>query len=287
MLQLPIRVHDAWRGEFERRWKSVRILLIVGFGIIPVATVVAGLVIVTALGVLDRDATTLWVAAIEAFIPLAYLWSFLFRGKVGKDESLWGGKVCISGAFQSLGVLGILLNAPRELTISASLEISAAVFTLSILGGVAAWRAHAIMFTGPDEALAATSLPIRERGVAYVPPVDYTGRLYITDGYVRWDLRWWYAAYRGERGGARRYKSQVSLHEITDARIVPISQPGQVPPLATMTFGKPVYPQRGELLLVRTSQGEVGIPAKNPHRVYHLLNLRCSVLNSIAAAQPE
>lgn len=286
MLQLPIRVHDAWRGEFERRWKSVRVLLIVGFGLTPVAIVAAGLVIVTALGVLDRDATTLWVAAICAFVPLAYLWSFLFRGKAGKDENLWGGKVCISGAFQSLGVLVILLNAPKELAISTSLGISAAVFSLSILGGVAAWRAHAIMFTGPDEALAATSLPIRERGVAYVPPVEYTGRLYIHSEYVRWDLRWWYAAYRS-RSGARRYTSRVSLREITDARIVPISEPMRVPPLATMIFNKPVYPQRGELLLVRTSKGEIGIPAKNPHRVYHLLNIRSGMINSTAAAQPE
>lgn len=283
MLELPIRVHDAWRGEFERRWRSVRVLLIVGFGLTPVATVAAGLVIVTALGVLSTDTTTLCTAAVCAFVPLAYLWSFLFRERAGKSETLWGGKVCISGAFQSLGVF----NASGELAISSSLGISAAVFILSILGAIAAWRAHAIMFTGPDEALAATSLPIRERGVAYVPPVDYTGRLYITDSYVRWDLRWWYAAHRWGEQGARRYKSGVSLREITDARIVPISQPGQVPPLATMTFGKPVYPQRGELLLVRTSQGEVGIPAKNPHRVYHLLSLRCGMIDSITAPQPE
>src|SRR5699024_5963760 len=205
-----------------RRWESVRILLIVGFGLTPVVTVTAGVAIVATLGVLDRDATTLWIAAICAFVPLAYLWWFLFRGGAGKSESLWGGQVCINGGFQSLGVLVILLDAPRELAISTSLGISVAVSALSILGGVAAWRAHAIMFTGPDEALAATSLPIRERGVAYVPPVEYTGRLYIGNDEVHWRLRWWYAALN-RPNEARTYASAVSLREITGARIVPIS----------------------------------------------------------------
>lgn len=283
MLQLPIRVHETWRGEFERRWRRARLLLIIGFGLIPVAVVVAGLVALVLLSSLDAGTDALVVAAAFALVPIGYLWWFLFSGRAGKTLGLWGSLVSLGGLIQSIGVSFLLQDVPREFPQGVGLGVPGGVFLLAALGGIAGWRAHAIMFAGPDEAVAATSLPMKEYAVALVPPLTYTGQLRIDGTSVTWWISW-SARVTTPHLKKMAHIGSVPLADIIDARIVPIPEPMRVPPIDHIFDGRPLYPQQGELLLVRTAHGETGIPAEDPRRMYQLLNIRCGLIHATRAA---
>lgn len=159
------------------------------------------------------------------------------------------------------------------------------VFLLATLGGIAGWRAHAIMFAGPDDAVAATSLPMKEYAVALVPPLTYTGQLRIDDMSVTWWISW-SARLTTPHMKRMAHIGSVPLAEIIDARIVPIPEPMRVPSIDHIFDGRPLYPQQGELFLVRTAHGETGIPAESPRRMYQLLNIRCGMIHSTRVGQP-
>lgn len=131
-------------------------------------------------------------------------------------------------------------------------------------------------FWGTRVALgAATSWTLSEPAVALQLPTRYIGRIRMDATSLTWSLR----AFRRTMPGMT-FDDGVALNEILDAKIARVPDPMQVPPLGYTGGGDLVRPRRGELLVVRTPQREVGVPAKQPRRLYELLNMRCSTIRS-------
>jgi|GEM_PF-4596605 len=282
MLELPMWVHESWRPMLEHRWRRARPLLVLSLGVTPVVVAGAGLVALAATTGLRTPPPVLVLALVLLAGPIGYLWWFLFAGRIATNQDFWGTRVGWAGFIQSGGVSIALQTAPEDFSNGATLGIPAAVFGLGVLGGVAGWRAHVILLDDIGDALAATSTVIEEPLAAMIEPIDYLGEALVDSTRLTWSLYW----HRPGWPSITMFRDTVALHEITGMRLVPISNPISVPPLGLLSDGRPIRPQPGELLVLRTPQREIGIPATRPRRLYEQLTVRCHATRSSITGPP-
>lgn len=274
MLELPIWVHHSWRALFEQRWRRARPLLVLSLGVTPLVVAGGGLAALAAYGA--PGAAVLAVTVVFLAPPIPYLWWFLFAGRVAERTDFWGTRVGCAGFLQAIGISAALKFAPDELGTGVTLGIPAAGFGLAILGGVAGWRAHAILLDDTGGILAATSMLIEEPATVAVEPTGYAGNVRVDGTSLTWSLHW----SRPGWSAINIFEDRIALNEILDVRVAPVADPMSVPPLGFLSDGRTIRPYRGDLLVIRTPQREVGVPATHPHRLHEQLTVRLNAIRS-------
>ncbi|NHD18901.1 MULTISPECIES: hypothetical protein [unclassified Actinopolyspora] len=248
-------MHSSRRAEFHRRWSHSRALLALGCLAIPtllLAALPVGMMLLPEWR--DRptgvDAAALLVSAMSLGVVLWYL----RPTKMLERTEFWGLRTALCCAVQ---VVALEWSLPPTAGPALSRGVPLAGLALALLAGVLTAVARAKLFAPGGSALAATSLPLRH--AIFLPQAARRGEVVITADQLFWYLQ------QGANGigwmRLAREENQIPLDEIVDVSVTEVRDPYRAPPVLVMEDGTPLPPPTGEVVHVRTRQGEVLLPA--------------------------
>ncbi|MBK1784312.1 hypothetical protein [Prauserella cavernicola] len=255
---LPFAVHASRRAEFGQRWDRARLALLAAFVVAPL--VVLGATIAALIGAGGHPTSALALAFVVPTV--GYLLWFRLSGRFLVRTRFWAVRAVSFGLAQLFGLLPVAVVAGGFVGALCSALAAVAV----VASTISATRAHQVLFTSNDGALAATNLPI-ERDLRIHPPLLY-GTATIGTQELSWSLK-----PRGQYGFRGSLASgNVAFGEITGVRVEQVSE--HAAPLVAP--GVPAPP--GPVVVVSTRRGDAIVAAKDAAEFAALLDLRLRLI---------